>query len=50
MAHFTFRFLTPLLFGLGIMTYFAGFRIVAFAFAAAGCVSYFIAQELRSKG
>jgi len=49
MAQFTFRFLTPLMFAFGVMMYFGGFRMVAFAFAAAGCVCYLISQELRSK-
>ncbi len=49
MARFAFRLLTPLMFGLAVMMYFSGFRLVAIAFGAAGCVSYFIAQELSPK-
>jgi hypothetical protein len=47
---FTFRFLTPLMFAFAVMMYFGGFRMVAFAFSAAGCVGYLISQELSSKG
>ena len=50
MVRFAFRLLTPLMFLFAVMMYFADFRIVAIAFAAAGYVSHLVSEELNARG
>ena len=49
MVRFIFGLLVPLMFLFSVMMYLGGFRLVAIAFAVAGCVFHFIAEELRWK-
>ena len=48
MVRYTFGILTPLTFLFSVMMYLGDFRIAAIAFAAAGCISYFVGKELNS--
>jgi hypothetical protein len=49
MVRFTFGILTPLMFFFAVMVYLADFRLVSIAFAAAGVLSHFISEEMRSR-
>ena len=46
MARFVFRLLTPHLFFFAVMMYLIDLRMIAVGLAAAGIVSYLIAEEL----
>jgi hypothetical protein len=48
MVRFTFGLLTPLMFLFSVMMYLGDFRLVAVAFAAAGCCSHWIGGKLTS--
>lgn len=49
MIQFTLGLLTPILFFSAVMIYLADFRLVSIALAAAGVVSYFLLEELKSR-
>ena len=47
---FVLGLLIPLLFLFSVMMYLADFRVVCVAFAAAGCLTYFVAGRLNPDG
>jgi hypothetical protein len=49
MIQFTLGLFTPIMFFFAVMVYLADFRLVSIAFAAAGVLSYFLSEELKSR-